>query len=207
MLAHRPTTDGGGSYSVQESDEELIGRLAGGEIAALDILYARYARPVFSLALRVLGDEAEAEEVTQDVFERAWRHAPSFDRSRGRFGTWLLSMTHHVAIDAVRRRRRRPVAVGGESGELALQLLADPKIDVAASTIEHVAGAQIRAALLALPEPQRQAIELAYFRGMSHLEIAATLGDPLGTVKARIRRGMERLRAALDGLGLEGEEP
>ncbi len=206
MLAHRPTTDGRGSYSVQESDEELIGRLAGGEIAALDILYARYARPVFSLALRVLGDEAEAEEVTQDVFERAWRHAPSFDRSRGRFGTWLLSMTHHVAIDAVRRRRRRPVAVGGEPGALALQLMADPKVDVATSTVEHVAGAQIRAALFALPEPQRQAIELAYFHGMSHLEIAAALGDPLGTVKARIRRGMERLRTVLDGLGLEGEE-
>lgn len=205
MLAHRPMMDDGGSYSVQESDEELIGRLADGDIDALDTLYARYARPVFSLAYRVLGDDAEAEEVTQDVFERAWRHAPTFDRTRGRFGTWLLSVTHHVAIDAVRRRGRRPVALGGEPGALALQLVADPKVDVATVSVEHVAGAQIRAALRELPEPQRRAIELAYFAGMSHLEIAAALGDPLGTVKARIRRGMERLRAALEGLGFEGE--
>src|SRR5918997_4397476 len=125
MLAHRPTTDGGGSYSVQESDEELIGRLAGGEIAALDILYARYARPVFSLALRVLGDEAEAEEVTQDVFERAWRHAHAFDRARGRLATWLLSMTHHLAIDAVRRRQRRPQVVAGDGGAVAIRLAPD----------------------------------------------------------------------------------
>ena len=207
ILMHRPMMGGGGLSSVQESDEELIGRLARGDLDALDTLYARYARPVFSLAVRVLGDEAEAEEVTQDVFERAWRHAPSFDQSRGRFATWLLSMTHHVAIDAVRKRQRRPQLVGGEPGALALQLAADPGADVATTSVEHVQGAQIRRALRALPDPQRQAIELAYFGGLSHLEIAAALGDPLGTVKARIRRGMDRLRAVLAELGVEGREP
>jgi RNA polymerase sigma-70 factor (ECF subfamily) len=145
--------------------------------------------------------------VTQDVFERAWRHAPSFDQSRGRFATWLLSMTHHIAIDAVRKRQRRPQLVGGEPGALALQLAADPHADVAGTSVEHVQGAQIRRALRALPDPQRQAIELAYFGGLSHLEIAAALGDPLGTVKARIRRGMDRLRAVLADFGVEGREP
>src|SRR5919202_3696921 len=206
-LTHRSTMGGGGRCSVQESDEALIGRLAGGDLEALDALYGRYARPVFSLALRVLGDEGEAEEVTQDVFERAWQHAAAFDQRRGRLATWLLSMTHHVAIDAVRKRQRRPQLVGGEPGALALQLAADPSADVAGTSVEHVQGAQIRRALRALPDPQRQAIELAYFGGLSHLEIAAALGDPLGTVKARIRRSMDRLRAARAELGVEGREP
>ena len=191
---------------MQETDEELIARLAHGDLDALDALYARYARPVFSLAVRVLGDEAEAEEITQDVFERAWRHAASFDRERGRFATWLLSVTHHVAIDAVRKRKRRPQAIGGEPAALALQLVADPHVDVAGATVNHVDGKEVRLALRMLPEPQRRAIELAYFAGLSHLEIAAMLGDPLGTVKARIRRGMDRLRLVLEGVVREGEQ-
>lgn len=191
---------------MQDNDEELIGRLARGDLEALETLYARYARPVFSLAVRVLGDEAEAEEITQDVFERAWRHAASFDRERGRFATWLLSVTHHVAIDAVRKRKRRPQAVGGEPAALALQLVADPHVDVAGATVNHVDGKEVRLALRMLPEPQRRAIELAYFAGLSHLEIAAMLGDPLGTVKARIRRGMDRLRLVLEGVAREGEQ-
>ena len=190
---------------MQENDEELIARLAHGDLDALDALYARYARPVFSLAVRVLGDEAEAEEITQDVFERAWRHAASFDRERGRFATWLLSVTHHVAIDAVRKRKRQPQAIGGEPAALALQLVADPHVDVAGATVNHVDGKEVRLALRMLPEPQRRAIELAYFAGLSHLEIAAMLGDPLGTVKARIRRGMDRLRLVLEGVAREGE--
>lgn len=190
----------------QDSDEELIGRLARGDLGALEALYTRYSRPIYSLALRILGDEGEAEEVTQDVFERAWRYAPSFDRSRGRLATWLLSMTHHVAIDAVRRRQRRPQSVTGESGALALKLAPDLRVDVANTIHDNLAGAEIRSALRLLPEPQRQAIELAYFGGLSHLEIAAALGDPLGTVKARIRRGMERLRTVLADIGREGAE-
>jgi RNA polymerase sigma-70 factor (ECF subfamily) len=115
-------------------------------------------------------------------------------------------MTHHVAIDAIRRRQRRPQAVTGESGVLALKLAPDPRVDVANTTHDNLAGAEIRSALRLLPEPQRRAIELAYFDGLSHLEIAAALGDPLGTVKARIRRGMERLRTVLADIGREGGE-
>lgn len=186
-------------------DEELVGRLAQGDLSALETLYGRYARPVFSLALRILGDSADAEEVTQDVFERVWRHAPTFDAQRGRFGTWLMSMTHHVAIDKVRKRQRRPQTVQGEAAERVTLVLPDPVADVSESTLRNIEAQQVRRALHSLPPSQQQAIELAYFGGLSHLEIAAALGDPLGTVKARIRRGMERLRSALESFGVEGD--
>jgi RNA polymerase sigma-70 factor (ECF subfamily) len=190
---------------VVDIDEELVGRLAQGDLSALETLYGRYARPVFSLALRILGDSADAEEVTQDVFERVWRHAPTFDAQRGRFGTWLMSMTHHVAIDKVRKRQRRPQTVQGEAAERVTLVLPDPVADVSESTLRNIEAQQVRRALHSLPPSQQQAIELAYFGGLSHLEIAAALGDPLGTVKARIRRGMERLRSALESFGVEGD--
>ncbi len=205
MVAQRPGVDAR-ETCVQDSDEELIGRLARGDLEALEELYRRYARPVFSLALRVLGDGPEAEEVTQDVFERAWRHARSYDQTRGRAATWLMSMTHHISVDALRRRQRRPQTVAGENGALALQLVADPGRDVADIANERLDGYEIRRALDTLPVAQRQAIELAFFGGMSHVEIAAMLGDPLGTVKARIRRGMERLRATLGELAWDEVE-
>jgi RNA polymerase sigma-70 factor, ECF subfamily len=190
---------------VEGVDEELIERLARGDLHALETLYGRYARPVYSLALRVLGNANDAEEVTQDVFERVWRHAPSFDSERGRFGTWLLSMTHHVAIDNVRKRQRRPQTVHGETADYAVAIMPDTRMDVSETTLRHMQADQVRRALRSLPPSQQQAIELAYFGGLSHLEIAAKLGDPLGTVKARIRRGMERLRSALEGFGVEGD--
>ena len=186
-------------------DEELVGRLAQGDLTALEALYTRYARPVFSLAMRILGDTADAEEVTQDVFERVWRHAPTFDSERGRFGTWLMSMTHHVAIDKVRKRQRRPQTIHGEAAERVALVLPDTGADVSESTLRNLEAQQVRRALHSLPPSQQQAIELAYFGGLSHLEIAAALGDPLGTVKARIRRGMERLRSALESFGVEGD--
>ncbi len=195
----------GEKANVDVVDEDLIERLARGELAALDALYTRYSRPVFSLALRVLGNSNDAEEVTQDVFERVWRHAPTFDAERGRFGTWLLSMTHHIAIDTVRKRQRRPQTVSGEAMEHATRVLADTREDVAESTLRGMQAEQVRRALRSLPSSQQEAIELAYFGGLSHLEIPAKLGDPLGTVKARIRRGMDRLRSALEGFGVEGD--
>lgn len=190
---------------MQETDEQLIEWLASGNLVALDALYARYARPVYSLALRILGDTADAEEVAQDVFERVWRHATSFDRERGRVGTWLLSMTHHVAIDVLRKRQRRPQTISGEAAERVALVLPDLGQDVDETTLRSIEAAQVRRMLRSLPAPQRQAIELAFFGGLSHLEIAAALGDPLGTVKTRIRRGMERLRSALGDMGV-GED-
>jgi RNA polymerase sigma-70 factor (ECF subfamily) len=195
----------GNQSEVQISDEELIAQLAQGDLVALEALYTRYARPVFSLALRVLGDTADAEEVTQDVFERVWRYAPTYDPVRGRFGTWLLSMTHHVAIDSVRKRQRRPSTLTGEAAEVATRVVPDSSADVSGTTMRTMEAEQVRRALRSLPQSQQQVIELAYFGGLSHLEIAAALGDPLGTVKARIRRGMERLRSALEGFGIAAD--
>jgi RNA polymerase sigma-70 factor (ECF subfamily) len=188
--------------NADQSDHALIARVAVGELQALNALYTAYARPVFSLALRILGDAADAEEVVQDVFERVWRHARTFDPGRGRLGTWLLSMTHHVAIDHLRKRQRRPATMGGGAAELAARVVPDTGVDVSGAVLHDLEAEQVRRALRSLPFEQQQAIELAYFGGLSHLEIAALLGDPLGTVKARIRRGMERLRSALEGFGV-----
>lgn len=190
---------------VVDIDDELVARLARGDISALEELYSRYARPVYSLALRILDDSADAEEATQDVFERVWRHAGAFDAERGRFGTWLMSMAHHVAIDKVRKRQRRPQTLDSEAAERVAQVLPDEQQDVSATTLRNLEAQQVRRALMSLPDSQKQAIELAYFGGLSHLEIAAALGDPLGTVKARIRRGMDRLRSALESFGIEGD--
>lgn len=192
--------------AVQDNDEQLIDGIVRGQIAALDALYSRYSRPVYSLALRMLRDTRDAEEVTQDVFERVWRHAGSFNHERGKVGTWLLSMTHHVAVDVVRKQQRRPQVAEPADDERGEPELAAEGEDLADMAIRTLEAAQVRRALRSLPENQRAAIELAYFRGLSHLEIAAALGDPLGTVKTRIRRGMERLRSALEGIGLGGND-
>ncbi|GAC1385583.1 MAG: sigma-70 family RNA polymerase sigma factor [Herpetosiphon sp.] len=190
--------------TLQDADDDaLVQKLSDGEIVALEVLYTRYGRPVFSLAIRILGDQADAEECTQDVFERVWRHAHVFNRERGRFGTWLLSMTHHVAVDMLRKQRRRPQADYGATTEVAQPTQRIYVTDeIGDATVRNLEGEQIRHMLRTLPTEQRQAIELAFFGGLSHLEIAAYLGDPLGTVKTRIRRGMARLRSSLEGIGL-----
>ncbi len=133
-----------------------------------------------------------------------WRHAGSFDVERGRFGTWLLSMTHHVAVDLVRKRQRRPQSAQNEDIE-RLALVTAPDQDVGEAAIQRLEAETIRTALRSLPELQKRAIELAYFGGLSHSEIATALGDPLGTVKTRIRRGMERLKTALEHIGVGSE--
>lgn len=183
--------------SNDEQDVTLVAQLVAGHVQSLEVLYARYARPVFSLAFRIVGIEADAEEVMQDVLERVWRRAPTFDPNRGRFGSWVLGMTHHVAIDALRKRGRRPQFIEGEAATQVVAWTADTRVDVAETVIQNEEAQRVRQALETLPAAQREAIELAFFKGMSHLEIAAATGDPLGTVKTRIRRGMERLKAVL----------
>ena len=185
-----------------ELDLALVAMLAAGDEQALEVLYRRYARPIFSLAFRIVGNEGDAEEVMQDVLERVWRRASTFDPQRGRFGSWLLGMAHHVAIDAIRKRQRRPQGIDTKTAEQVMTLTADPSVDVAATAIHNEEAQRIRTALQSLPEPQQQAIELAFFKGLSHLEIAATTGDPLGTIKTRIRRGMERLKSVLSNEAL-----
>ena len=192
--------------SNDEQDVTLVAQLVAGHVQSLEVLYARYARPVFSLAFRIVGIEADAEEVMQDVLERVWRRAPTFDPNRGRFGSWVLGMTHHVAIDALRKRGRRPQFIEGEAATQVVAWTADARVDVAETVIQNEEAQRVRQALQTLPNAQREAIELAFFKGMSHLEIAAATGDPLGTVKTRIRRGMERLKAVLGDMPSESEK-
>jgi RNA polymerase sigma-70 factor, ECF subfamily len=182
----------------QSDDAARVARAAAGDGGALASLYDAHARAVYSLALRVLGDEADAEDVVQEVFAQAWRQAARYDPTRGTVAAWLLNMARTRAIDRLRARRARPDttttlrdtewfdvdASGSDPGDVM----------VAAEDAERV-----RTALQELPLLQRLAIELAYFEGLTQSEIAERLEQPLGTVKTRIRLGLLKLRDALAG--------
>ena len=183
------------------SDAELVRRLSNADGAALSQLYQRFGRPCYSLARRICADEGLAEDVVQEVFLTLWRDPTRFDPSRGGFATWLLTLIHHKAVDAVRREstiRRRTVAAP-EAGE-DWSPTSVPGADQAA--MARVAAGQVRAALHRLPVEQRQVLALAYFGGHTQREIAVLTGVPLGTVKSRMFTAVQRLRSLLtDQLG------
>ena len=159
-------------------------------------LYDRHARPIYSLALRILGDATEAEDIVQEVFSQAWKQAARYNASRGAVGAWLLTLARSRAIDRLRAKRARPGDVSDE--RVAGQLVdAGPPADSLVLSSEQVA--RVRAALDELPLLQRAAIELAYYEGLTHAEIADRLEQPLGTVKTRIRLAMLKLRDVLAG--------
>ena len=183
------------------SDVELVRRLGDADGAALAQLYQRFGRPCYSLARRICADEGLAEDVVQEVFLTLWRDPSRFDPARGGFATWLLTLIHHKAVDAVRREstlRRRMVAAP-EAGE-DWSPTPVPGADQAA--MARVAAGQVRAALHRLPVEQRQVLALAYFGGHTQREIAVLTGVPLGTVKSRMFTAVQRLRSLLaDQLG------
>lgn len=177
-------------------DAALVGLVRDGDGTALEALYRRYGRPCFALARRILADTVLAEDVVQEVFLTLWRDAARFDPGRGGFASWLLSMTHHKAVDVVRReenlRKRRAAADAAEAAE-------PPRPgpdDLAWATLRRD---QVRAALAVLPAAQREALGLAYYGGYTQREIAGLTQAPLGTVKTRMLAGMRKLREALDG--------
>ncbi|HEV8316548.1 MAG TPA: sigma-70 family RNA polymerase sigma factor [Vicinamibacterales bacterium] len=180
----------------QAADLECIGLLAAGDAAALAWLYDRHAKPVYSLALRIIDDEAEAEDVVQDVFAQAWRQASRYDATRGPVAAWLLTMARTRAIDRLRARRVRPE---GQvvSDERVMQDLQAPGTNIAEELLTEEQARRVRAALGELPLMQRLPLELAYYEGLSQREIAERLEQPLGTVKTRIRLGLLKLRDAL----------
>lgn len=190
------------------SDEDalLVRRVASGDEEALDLLYDRLGRPVYALCLRIVRDAGAAEELTQETFVRLWRSAASFDVERGRVSTWLLRIAHNLALNEIRRRQSRPVVASEVEWETASNTIADPSDegDPAKASVMLERAEVVRQALAELPTPQRQAIELAFFGGLSQAEVAAALGDPLGTVKSRIRIGMQRLRERLVAAGIDG---
>ncbi|HEY6109513.1 MAG TPA: sigma-70 family RNA polymerase sigma factor [Gemmatimonadales bacterium] len=187
-------------------DHRLVGRMSEGEDAALGELYDRYGKTLYALALAIVREPADAEEVVVDAFGQAWRQAGAFDPLRGSVGAWLATIARSRALDTVRARGRRARA-HERAAQLSDEGLATP---VAALGPDPARGAErgearrlVAEALAGLPEPQRVAIELAYFEGLSQSEIAARLAEPLGTVKTRMRAGMEKLRGLLSPL-LEG---
>ena len=184
----RPTT--GSARPLGAPDEELIARVCWREEPALGEIYDRYCRLVYSVALRIVGDREAAEEVVQDVFQAVWQSAGSFQPD-GSFSAWLIGITRHRAIDATRSRRFRARA--------REDLLDDTRLAARAESPAEalMLRSLVRAALDQLPASQRQAIELAYYGGLTHVEIAARLGEPVGTVKSRMRMGMLRLREIL----------
>jgi RNA polymerase sigma-70 factor, ECF subfamily len=161
------------------------------QLADLEVLYDAHHRQAIGLAYRLLGDLGDAEEAVQEVFLSAWRAGHTYDPARGSTHTWILSMVRNRCIDVMRARKRRPVQ------PLVEGLDPPDTSDVPSEAVSNVDAAAARIALEALPPEQKQAIELAYFGGLSHSEIATELAAPIGTVKGRIRLGLDRLRTSM----------
>jgi len=180
------------------TDLELVERIRQADQAALDLLYRRYSAPVYSLVWKVLQSSEEAEDVALDVFWQVWRQAGRYDPSRGAPPAWIFTLARSRAIDRLRaRKRREDRTVSIDDPDLNI----DP-LDEKAAPDEVVSFRQnrdaVRAAMSKLSVVQREAVELAFLQGMTHVEIAEKLGQPLGTVKTRIRQGLIRLRKHLD---------
>lgn len=177
-------------------DEQLMARLAMRDVRAFEVLYDRHGTLVYSTALRVVRDVQLAEDIAQEVFLRVWRRPSQYVPQRGRFVTWLLTLARNRAIDEIRARgRRRLRETAGEELERALP--ADEGQDLALAAQLADERQKVRRALASLPPEQRRVIEMAYYGSYALREIAVALSQPLGTVKTRIRRGMQRLRVAV----------
>jgi RNA polymerase sigma-70 factor, ECF subfamily len=176
------------------ADEEVMQLVADGNPRAFELIYDRHGGAAFSLAYRMVGNRVTAEDTTQEAFLSIWRSRVRYDRSRGSVRTWVLGIVHHRAIDALRRGgvhdRRQETIEGAEE-----RFEAPERTEVEVARRDEAAG--VRRALEALPEDQRRTIELAYFGGFSHTEIAELLGEPVGTVKGRMRLGLDKLRRRL----------
>ncbi len=185
----------------QTQDRQLIARIEQGDQAAFSALYDRLSGPLYSLAIKMLGDAAEAEDTLQEVCLQVWRRAGSYDPSQSSVFSWAVLITRGKVIDRLRARGRRLRVVAGSTDDEE-----SPIVSSDASTAESAAnnvsrneeGTRVRSILQALPAEQREAIEMAFFSELTHHDIAQRLNQPLGTIKARIRRGLLRLR---DGLG------
>jgi RNA polymerase sigma-70 factor (ECF subfamily) len=181
----------------QLRDEELMQRLLHKDKRAFEAIFDRYGDLVYSTSLRVLRDAHLAQDVSQEIFVRLWRKPESYVAERGRFLTWLISVTRNRAVDEIRSRGRRLRHETASPEEQEREIPAGEGNDPALNAQLAEQARTVRAALALLPPEQRQVIELAYFGGLTQQEISDRLEQPLGTVKTRIRLGMQKLRAAL----------
>jgi RNA polymerase sigma-70 factor (ECF subfamily) len=184
-------------------DQLLIAAVARGESQALEVLYDRYSGVVYRLAFRMLKHREQSEEIVQEVFWRVWRRSSSFERERGRVAQWIFGIAHNLCIDEMRRMRARPNPVYDDENHPVIQQLIDDQVDVPAAAWASEQRRVIVSALASLPSAQREAIELAYFGGLSHQEIADQLDRPLGTIKTRVRLGLQKLGSILSLSGIQ----
>ena len=176
------------------ADEDLMQLVRDGETRAFEVVFDRHGGACFSLAYRMCGRRAMAEDVVQEAFLSLWRSGARYDRTRGSVRSWVLAVVHHRAIDALRRGVVRDSRDVGEEG-IAERLAAPDSTE--AEVVRRDEAHTVRAALAVLPAEQRAVIELAYFGGFTHLQIAEMLGLPIGTVKGRMRLGLTKMRLAL----------
>ncbi len=181
-------------------DATLIALMAQGRQEALEELYDRHARRVFSLAMSILSNRGSAEEVTQDAFTQAWRRASTYKPELGKVSSWLLSITHHRAIDTLRRKKREVPADLEYEEALALDLPGFSQAGLEEHAVTMEVASRIRNLLAQLPEAQREVLILAYFYGYTQSEIAKRTKQPLGTVKTRMRSAIIKLRESMGSL-------
>lgn len=181
-----------------EQDANLLRCISEGDRSAFARFYDQYSSLLFSIAIKILNDSNEAEDVLQEVFVQIWRRAGDYDARLGKPSSWVVTMTRNKAIDRIRASQRRARLIEQATSELAADPA--PKMTANETVCGHENTLLIGAALADLPLDQRQAIELAFFRGLTQNEISEALKEPLGTIKARIRRGMLKLREKLGGL-------
>lgn len=179
----------GAASNVVSTDAMLVSAIRSGDEQAMAQLYERYSPIVYSVALRVLGNTAAAEDILQEVFMQLWRSPDMFDARRGSLAGWLAVIARNRAIDLLRKRRPE-----SDITEVVIPVMQD----LASGTEWSRALEKIRSALGSIPSPQRSALEMAFFEGLTHTEIAAKTGEPLGTIKTRIRAGLLTLRKAFN---------
>jgi RNA polymerase sigma-70 factor (ECF subfamily) len=182
------------------SDTELMQRIIQRDQRALSELYRRYGNPVYSMALRVLSIPVEAEEVTQDTFLKVWNQAERWDSNRGKLSSWLLAITRNAAIDRLRKENRQPTVTAIPVDEM-------PHLTAERAVVDDPNwqnGQMLRSLLGQLPEEQAQVIQLAFFQGLTHSQMARMLDLPLGTVKTRVRLGLQKMKTMWQEAGTGG---
>jgi RNA polymerase sigma-70 factor, ECF subfamily len=177
------------------ADEDLMPRIAAKDPLAFEVFYDRHAGAAFSLAYRIVGNRQAAEDVTQEALISIWRSGARFDRARGSVRAWTLGIVRNRAIDLLRKDSGRAPKLAFDSEELLEKRPADELTE--AEALKRETAREVRGALSGLPEDQSRVIQLAFFGGFSHSEIAEMLNEPLGTIKGRMRLGMDKIRASL----------